>query len=127
MKKIYIIAHSENMGTPVISTFYSNEKAVRHVGEIVSGEYDVKPDPQKDVTEYIQEYYTWAREENDNMCEVTLDIEIMLIAQSPKMLKFIKEVNEQMQDIASTPNRRMSFLEQSWLLATDEILKELKN
>lgn len=76
-KSLYIIAHSDDLSSPVVLTFHSNETAVKHVGELVSDEYGIKPDPTKDLTEYIQEYYEWVREENDNCCNVTIDFEIV--------------------------------------------------
>jgi len=49
------------------------------------------------------------------------------VVRVPQMLKFIKELNEQMQDAKKMMGHGgMSLLEQSWLLATDKILKELK-
>lgn len=77
--QLIIIAHSDNCGTPEIHTFYSNAKAVKHIGEIVSGEYNVKPDPDMDFKDYFSNYYEWVREENDNMCEVTIDYEVIEI------------------------------------------------
>lgn len=77
--KLIIIAHSEDGGTPEIHTFYSNAKAVSHIAEIVSGEYDVKPDPDMDFKDYFSNYYEWVGEKNDNMCDVTLTYTIVEI------------------------------------------------
>lgn len=49
------------------------------------------------------------------------------VVQVPKMLKFIKEVHEQMEDVERMKgNEKMSILEKSWQLATKNILKELE-
>lgn len=77
MKKLIIISHSVDGLTPEIDTFYTNEKAVKHLGQLVSDEYGTKPDPDKDVMEYLGEYLHWVREENDNMCSVSVDVEIV--------------------------------------------------
>lgn len=78
-KQLYIIAYTIEGISLSIATFWTNEKAVRYVGELLSGEWDVKPDPDKDVVEYINDYFDYIREEEDNMCEIDVIVEVVEI------------------------------------------------
>ena len=79
MQDLMIIAHTWQGLAPSVETFYLNDRAVKFVGELVSGVYDIKPDPSKDCLEYIQDYYKFVREENDNMCEVDVTLKIIRV------------------------------------------------
>ena len=73
-----VISHSQDGLCAVIEIFSSNHKALKHVSELVAGEYPEKPEPHKDVQEYLSEYYDWVREENDNMCSVDITIKVIV-------------------------------------------------
>ena len=77
MSALIIIATVTDGLSAEISTFRSNHKAVKHVSEQVDSGFELKPEADAQVEEYIEEYNAWVRDENDNMCDTTISYEII--------------------------------------------------
>lgn len=69
MKKIYVISYTWRDVDLTIEHFYTPEKTVKRISEIISDEFGRKASPDEPPQQYINDFYDWAREENDNMCE----------------------------------------------------------
>jgi len=80
MKNIYIVAHTWDGISLEIDIYYTPEKAVKAISEIVSDEWGTKANPDDDPKEYLGEYYDWVRAENDNQCDCDVALEIIQLS-----------------------------------------------
>ena len=78
-EKLYIVASHIDGIDLNIETFHTPDKCVRYIGELVTDEHwdFYKPDPSTDPEEYLNDFYEYVAEENDNetMTNVALKIE----------------------------------------------------
>lgn len=77
MKTLYIIAYTWRDTDMTIEHFFSSHKTVKRLSEIV--DFDEKPNSNDDPEEYLQKYYKWVAEENDNMCNIVIVLETIEI------------------------------------------------
>ena len=77
--QLIIIASSTDGLSPEIEMFFTNEKAIKRIGELLTDQYPIKPEPTTKVQHYVQDYYEWVGEENDNQCDVDIDYKILEI------------------------------------------------
>ena len=73
--KIYIIAYTWRDTDLTIEHFFSSSKAVRRVSDIISDDYGIKANPDDSLEEYLQGYWEWVSENNDNMCDWVITFE----------------------------------------------------
>lgn len=77
MKKIYVIAHTWESISLEIDHYFTPQKAVKALSDLISDDLGRKADPDDDPEEYYAEWQEWVREGNDNMTgevDVTLKI-----------------------------------------------------
>lgn len=72
--KRYTIAHTLDGMDMTIETFYSPEKAVKRISEVM--DYERKALPTDCPEEFLKAYYTWVREENHNETDIEMTLEI---------------------------------------------------
>lgn len=82
--KLYIIAHTWRDVDLTIHHFFTPHKAVKMLSELVGDEYGKKANDDDDPKEYIDGYWNWVREENDNMCDNVVILEIVDLDEKPK-------------------------------------------
>lgn len=77
MNKLYIVAWGEDEFSEInIEIFRTPEKCVSYISEIIPNGYYRKADYWEDPLEYLQGYYDWIREKNDNMSEIDINLKI---------------------------------------------------
>lgn len=77
MKKLYVIAHTWRDVDLTIEHFFTPEKAVKRISELTDEDFETKAHPDDDPKEFLDEYYNWSREDNDNMCEIVIALEVI--------------------------------------------------
>lgn len=77
MKKLYVIASTWKGSALTIDHYFTPEKAVKALSELLSDEYGKKTNPDDDPKKYIQDYYEWVQVENDNVCEIDVALEVI--------------------------------------------------
>lgn len=75
--KIYIIAHTWRDTDMTIEHFWTAEKCVRRLSELVSTTGFRKAFPVDDPQEYLEEYYEYIEDERDNQTDVVIALEIL--------------------------------------------------
>jgi hypothetical protein len=76
---LYVIAHSFMDVDLTIEHFYTPEKAVKRISELISDEYGVKADPSESPEDYLSGWYSFVSDENDNMCETNIGMNIIVV------------------------------------------------
>ncbi len=74
--KIFIIAYTWQDVEMNIETFHSEHKTVKRIGEMITQEGFRKPNVDENPEDYLSEWYSWVREEQDNMCDWTIILKI---------------------------------------------------
>jgi hypothetical protein len=77
MKNIYVIAWTWRDTDMTIEYFYTPEKTVKRLSELISDDLGEKADPSDDPLDYLGRYADWINNENDNMCDVVIAIEVI--------------------------------------------------
>jgi hypothetical protein len=77
MKNIYVIAWTWRDTDMTIEYFYTPEKTVKRLSELISDDFGEKADPGDDPLDYLGRYADWINNENDNMCDVVIAIEVI--------------------------------------------------
>ena len=77
MNQLIIIASVTDELSAEIEVFHSNAKAVLHVWEKSDSGFELKPNPNSPVLNYLEEYQEWCREENDNLCDTAITIKVV--------------------------------------------------
>lgn len=72
--KIYVIASTWLGSELTIEYFYSSSKCMKYLGELLNDEWDRKADPNDDPEEYVSSYYDWVRNEQDNFCDMEVEL-----------------------------------------------------
>ena len=65
MKRLYVIAHTWR------------DVDIKWISEHTDDGFEIKADPNDDPQEFLDKYYDWSREENDNMCDNVMVLEII--------------------------------------------------
>lgn len=79
MTVIYVIAYTWQDTSLTIEHFFTPHKALKRLSEIC--DHQEKPLPTDDPEEYLSRYLSWVREENDNQCDYTVELEIITLKQ----------------------------------------------
>ena len=79
-KYIYAIASTYDGSDLDVNAYYTNDKVMKHISELLDGYYHIKPNPNDDPEEFISDYYEWVRNEEDNTCTVDIAITKMRLS-----------------------------------------------
>ena len=72
---IYIIAHTWKDIELEIEVFYSKAKVLKAMSNLM--EWDKKPHPDDDPSEYISDYHSWVREEKEDCSDLEIVLKII--------------------------------------------------